>query len=631
MVRPHPLRLLYVIGIIGYFSILSTEAVEPHEACKKTLSTLVQREGFFRKNLRLFKFDVAGTTRSIDDFTGSLPSSNEIPFLPYTAEETKEQLEYSMKTVQSWIERYKSYSDDLRLLNGSIGRYVGEDPSLAEGYKPPQTEADKRVDQLRREGRIAIFEKALGRVSEASEDILGYNSTSRIRRIMHGLNLRATDVFYEERQSEVEAQLPQNAKFPMTLEFPRSPKRVGARVQLQQPANLTVQKTFKDVAELQAFLKKDRSELKRDIRLIELRILEQAELLSRLWQLRENFPKGSAARLREMLKAEEERRKELATQGEVLVDPKTDPNYHMSYALRDAVNEVTRLLYSRAPDVEALRPPVEVFNFINGLTRTNVQKGFVRASSWVDSLRRYTHWFTRGSSVINTWARKIKGPAGTWASVIIIVGAIETTLHFTREKVTQVHDYIAYDEAEMKARSYFEDMRALRLSISVPATSYKDFYERFRAYGQDKFSDEAVTIAFEYFNGIRAEPKASTERDVGILVGRLEGYSKEAAEIVKRHDILLKGFKTPYGSISGVMNRLGRRQYNVWLTERIYTEKNDEIKQNLQKFLNPVIEAPVVEMGPPAPEELKSSGDVPLPSQPPAGTTAEPVVQPKNP
>ncbi|MBN8555623.1 MAG: hypothetical protein J0L93_09275 [Deltaproteobacteria bacterium] len=493
-----------------------------------------------RKYVRLWKFNSAETDRIIYEVSGISFKSKPNPF------RTKEDLikeraigDRDLKTMQEWFSRYAKYNDEMNILTRALNRYRGEDLSQT------SSERNTDLDSLRAKGRIKIFEEHL--------------------------------------------ENPQT-KFPLTISFPRAPREIAGDVSLQRMSSLLVQHTFKDKEELWSFLNADKAEAdKIEIRSTK-REIEQAELYVRIRQFREVFPKGSYRMLTHTFKNSPEL--------------KNDPDYAKDYALVELFQKAS--LYIRAPNdqIQKLLPTERALQFIDSLTKADASNGFIRASSRIDTARQSFIWVTGPIRLANglvEWGNK---PIKNWGALTVLLGALGGWLTWTNiNVVTPVHDWIVFDSSEKEAYDYWNEIQKVRSIVSIPANNWVEFHKNFYEHFQPIRSDPAITIFIQHQRGIRPELKADPILDPEIPVDRLDGYTKEAKSIQRVYDILIKGYKTPFGSFSGVEEKLGRRGYNIWQFIDLGRQRDADNRSG--KWQQKIYSAPVEEAPAPAVEEQK--------------------------
>lgn len=535
-------------------------AVEPLsepkvEALTTNCQIFLKETGFARRNLRLFKFNTARNERILNEVSGVQFINDDVPGpIPLDANKVPE--DKNLKQVLEWFELYQNYSISMERLQRSLGRYVGENSKALDNARvqvSDDEERDPEADAIRLRGRIKIFEEAL-KIEEASK------------------------------------------KYPMTILFPRASRRIKGEVILQRVSSLLVQKTFRSRKELKFFYKNDLKELGRLEGFLVAREIEQAELFLRIRKFHESFPKGAYEKLQTRLRKAEERRTQANARGESIPDPRLDPFYARDYAIVDLFQRAANFLVGTDPKITALRPTDRSLKFMEGLTNSGSGYQTAAVRSWEPLVRRYMQWSYDWMGAINKSVALIRQPIVTYSGLLIIVGAMSTGLTWTYQTVVRpAHDYVAYDADELKAREHFESLIEMQKTISDVSVTYQDFYTRFRDYALANFSDEAITVAFEYLRKIRPTLEATEKLDPGFNPAQLANYTRQAKEIVARRDALLFGYKSKFGNITGVSLRLDRRGKNYFLVEEIWKAENPTVIQIYGPVLPPPPSAPKVE------------------------------------
>jgi hypothetical protein len=358
--------------------------------------------------------------------------------------------------------------------------------------------------------------------------------------------------------------------FPVTLQFPRAARRIRGEVILQRVSSLLVQKKFFNPRELKIFYKNDLKELRRLQGFLVQREIEQAELFVRIRKFHGSFPPGAYEKLVARLKNEEARRAVSAQAGQAVSDPRQDPLYARDYAIVELFKKSAEILAVDGKMV-GLRPSERALRFVEAITDSNDQQQMLVVRRWEPVVRRYVQWSYDWMGVVNKAVAFLRQPIVTYSGVLIILGSLGTGATWAYRHVYRpAHDYVLYDSEQMKARNYYETIVGLRKSISDVSVTYRDFYTRFFDWAQANYSDEAITVAFEYLRKTRPVLEATKKLDGDFTPEQLASFTRQAKEIVAIRDALLYGYDCKYGRVSAVSPRLFRRGRNYYLTQEIW-------------------------------------------------------------
>lgn len=555
-------------------------------------------ESWWRKILRARHYNPHQTEEIVHAATTASTKSS-----PITTDE-------ALTQVAAWMDRYETLPSDMGLLDGALSRFYGS------------KEAEVAAAQ---QGRIQILKDAV-------------NNRTLI--------------------------------YPITLELPRAPSFDKGLLNLQRGSEALIQLTFRNRKDVEKELAADLKFVAKVEKLRVRREIEQAELYSKIRRFRFMFPKGTYRRLIAVAQTAPESlepatmvvdpskvENSMATSATAIIDEEgertitpsqkaeADQSKDSSFRLLVLLKRAYKIIYDKKeePYASILRPSDRALKLVDEVTKTDIVNNFVTVPSYVDRAWGWIKPIPDGLGKVQASLLPFQRPILLWGSITVLVTTWGGWLVWTRDNVyAPARDWVVYDESELRAKAYFEMLVKARMEISVPARTIEDFYfgldrrSGFYKYVQDNFSDEAAKIAFEYLQRIRPELKADPLLDPTLKPERLEGYTREAEEIVRRRDALLFGFKSPVGNISGVEARLAGRQHNYWLVSQIVKKESTDIetgKEGLKSSdgTNKQVELlpPEEQMGPPSPakepeekpaekalEEAKDQSEEQVPSSP---------------
>jgi len=562
MILKTPLFRLFI------FNFLISDAIVASPACSK----LIENAGFRLKYHIITAYNKSGTEKLIQaglDIKGRTGISQQ----------------EGLKSIEGWITRYTAYQADLALIDGALARYLGD---------PAQS------DPVRQKGRLNILREAY------QNDPTPFKTLSD--RIL----------FWPYPDYQTDTGRPIVSAKLRTLILPRRPDwekgEDGKRViRLQRFGDIHVQWTMSSFTELRdEFLRVD----ERDVRLLEKmrvdRELDQAILYSQIRRVRSLFPEGSYRKIKRSLERIEAENLNQKSQG---LSPPPDPLLSDVYRTLRIMEASSKIVYD--PQFAHLKPSADALEFVDQVTGTDRSNNYIFIRSSLDRFKKFFGKIPEAGSMVQSKLKPYQTPLIVWGAIVSLINAWAGYINWTHHNVVQpTYNYIVYDPEELRARHQLAFLQKMRLEIAVPARSMEDFYlgldkrSGFFKVAQDKWSDEAVRIAFSYLDKSRSEPKADPLLDPDLDPKRSDGYSNEAKEIVHLHIALLNGAQVKYGdrvigSISGVAPRLSGRQLNFSLVQKLIGRSARAAEENKKLSPEGQVKFDYVDlMGPPIPPEL---------------------------
>lgn len=508
-----------------------------------TCATFLAQQSRFRKFRHSYGFNFPETRRAILGITGVSFDSREIPFAPEAPAEPQTNPDGSLKApedpllklVVSWFEEIEKYPAKMRIIARAIYRYAG-DPSITSA----QTENDWR----RKKGRLNIL-----------YELRNQARADRLAPYDHSSASAAKDKF-----------------FPKVIWLPRAITRIGKEAQNDSGNSaLPVKGTIGSLAELEEMIRFDERELAVHLNEAVQREILQAQVFLKLQMFRQGFADSEAS-----------------VSGSIGAE-NTSENQ-----IRGLIKKADFFLHSDAPDFAELRPSRRATEYVLGIIGSGTQSNLAQARYWEMQFRRYSHWISGWVKWFNKRTTELRQPGLLYTSVAAIGLSILGTWATVRYQVGKIHDQIVKDEAALRQQAFVQAAQDLRKSVGVKAVNHWDFYNGLLQFGQDGYSDESVTIAFEFLLGIRSAPEVDPKRDTKIEPSRYASIGESARDIVTRINIQRFSLVDEKGNVlvSGTEDRIPRRQWNQMLAAELArqeTERTSEQFGGLQNLLkNPV-------------------------------------------
>ncbi len=487
-----------------------------------TCQEFLKRTRGVRAALLKWQLNIPLARRAIKSVSGGRFDGGEVrgipaaPVIPQTNPDgtPKKQEDPSLVLVRGWFTTYDAYPEEMNTLIRGIGRYAGEPPAVT----ATSPDRDPQIDSIREKGRIALLHDIRDRILKAQK----------------------------QKKADPNYSLSPEESFPLEVNLPRAPSRIGKQATPDEKGSVLATETITDFSDLIELIKNDEYELQVYMQQAVLREMKQAELWMKIGQFRNSFSDEAVKKLATLDATESVKNEKLIL-----------------------IRKADRILNGKEPIDIARRPTDRSSQRISELADTKRSGGILQARHWEIETRRYLNLATGWATYANKKSTEIRNQFLLFAGLATTFGLINSKLQFMHNQIEQLTAELRLSQAELARRAEISDAAKVRSTIGVPAKTYEDLFLGLNNLGQERFDDASVTIAWQYYLGLREDLKPSKQLDPELDPKMYDIFESQARKfwnilMAQEHGLVDENHKT---LVPATSPRIPRRELNMNLAK----------------------------------------------------------------